>query len=136
MQAILAFIAKQLLHGSRCYMPTLRPGHDVCRSVGGMRASIYNAMPEEGVNKLIAFMKVLHLLRIQSSQCCASRQHGSTVICMYVHPLAALYLRMLMTGPQQPDWLDTAICGQRSAQTMSSISLSVSVLQDFATSNQ
>ena len=26
------------------------------RSVGGMRASIYNAMPEEGVNALIAFM--------------------------------------------------------------------------------
>ncbi|MCR4908325.1 MAG: 3-phosphoserine/phosphohydroxythreonine transaminase [Lachnospiraceae bacterium] len=27
------------------------------RSVGGMRASIYNAMPEEGVEKLVAFMK-------------------------------------------------------------------------------
>ena len=27
------------------------------RSVGGMRASIYNAMPLEGVEKLIAFMK-------------------------------------------------------------------------------
>lgn len=27
------------------------------RSVGGMRASIYNAMPEEGVQKLIEFMK-------------------------------------------------------------------------------
>ena len=27
------------------------------RSVGGMRASIYNAMPEEGVTKLIDFMK-------------------------------------------------------------------------------
>lgn len=27
------------------------------RSVGGMRASIYNAMPEEGVDKLIAFMQ-------------------------------------------------------------------------------
>jgi len=27
------------------------------RSIGGMRASIYNAMPEEGVDKLIAFMK-------------------------------------------------------------------------------
>jgi len=27
------------------------------RSAGGMRASIYNAMPEEGVNELIAFMK-------------------------------------------------------------------------------
>ena len=27
------------------------------RSIGGMRASIYNAMPEEGIDKLIAFMK-------------------------------------------------------------------------------
>jgi len=27
------------------------------RSIGGMRASIYNAMPEEGVDKLISFMK-------------------------------------------------------------------------------
>ena len=27
------------------------------RSVGGMRASIYNAMPEEGVDALISFMK-------------------------------------------------------------------------------
>ena len=27
------------------------------RSVGGMRASIYNAMPEEGVCKLVEFMK-------------------------------------------------------------------------------
>ncbi|MEC9255497.1 MAG: 3-phosphoserine/phosphohydroxythreonine transaminase, partial [Pseudomonadota bacterium] len=26
------------------------------RSVGGMRASIYNAVPEEGVDALIAFM--------------------------------------------------------------------------------
>jgi len=27
------------------------------RSVGGMRASIYNAMPVAGVAKLVAFMK-------------------------------------------------------------------------------
>ena len=27
------------------------------RSVGGMRASIYNAMPLEGVQKLVAFMQ-------------------------------------------------------------------------------
>ena len=27
------------------------------RSVGGMRASIYNAMPREGVDALIAFMR-------------------------------------------------------------------------------
>ena len=27
------------------------------RSVGGMRASIYNAMPKEGVAKLVEFMK-------------------------------------------------------------------------------
>lgn len=30
------------------------PGH---RSVGGIRASIYNAMPLEGVEALVAFMK-------------------------------------------------------------------------------
>ena len=29
------------------------------RTVGGMRASIYNAMPMEGVEKLVAFMKNL-----------------------------------------------------------------------------
>jgi len=34
-------------------MITLK-GH---RSVGGMRASIYNAMPEEGVNALVAYMR-------------------------------------------------------------------------------
>ena len=28
------------------------------RSVGGMRASIYNAMPEEGVDALIDFMEI------------------------------------------------------------------------------
>ncbi len=27
------------------------------RTVGGMRASIYNAMPKEGVEKLVSFMK-------------------------------------------------------------------------------
>ena len=27
------------------------------RTVGGMRASIYNAMPKEGVAKLVAFME-------------------------------------------------------------------------------
>ena len=27
------------------------------RTVGGMRASIYNAMPKEGVQQLVAFMK-------------------------------------------------------------------------------
>lgn len=27
------------------------------RTVGGMRASIYNAMPKAGVEKLVAFMK-------------------------------------------------------------------------------
>jgi len=27
------------------------------RTVGGMRASIYNAMPKEGIEKLVEFMK-------------------------------------------------------------------------------
>jgi phosphoserine aminotransferase len=31
------------------------------RSVGGMRASIYNAMPMEGVKKLVDFMKAFEL---------------------------------------------------------------------------
>ena len=31
------------------------------RSVGGMRASIYNAMPVEGVKKLVEFMKRFEL---------------------------------------------------------------------------
>ncbi|MBR0383060.1 MAG: 3-phosphoserine/phosphohydroxythreonine aminotransferase, partial [Eubacteriaceae bacterium] len=31
------------------------------RSVGGMRASIYNAMPMEGIDALIAFMKDFEL---------------------------------------------------------------------------
>lgn len=31
------------------------------RSVGGMRASIYNAMPEAGVDALIAYMKAFEL---------------------------------------------------------------------------
>ena len=35
------------------YLANLK-GH---RSVGGMRASIYNAMPKEGVEKLVEFMK-------------------------------------------------------------------------------
>ena len=38
---------------SECGLKNLK-GH---RSVGGMRASIYNAMPYEGVEKLVAFMK-------------------------------------------------------------------------------
>lgn len=38
---------------AECGLLTLK-GH---RSVGGMRASIYNAMPEEGVDELIAYMQ-------------------------------------------------------------------------------
>jgi len=44
-----AFLAGAAEHG----LITLK-GH---RSVGGMRASIYNAMPEEGVDALVAFIK-------------------------------------------------------------------------------
>lgn len=44
-----SFIKEARAHG----LETLK-GH---RSVGGMRASIYNAMPEEGVDALVAFMK-------------------------------------------------------------------------------
>jgi phosphoserine aminotransferase len=45
--------AKFLEQAKGAGLVTLK-GH---RSVGGMRASIYNAMPEEGVDALIAFMK-------------------------------------------------------------------------------
>ena len=38
---------------AKCGLKNLK-GH---RSVGGMRAPIYNAMPYEGVEKLVAFMK-------------------------------------------------------------------------------
>lgn len=44
--------AKFLSESKAAGLVTLK-GH---RSVGGMRASIYNAMPEEGVDELIAFM--------------------------------------------------------------------------------
>jgi len=43
------FLSEAKKHG----LETLA-GH---RSVGGMRASIYNAMPEQGVDALIAFMR-------------------------------------------------------------------------------
>ena len=38
------------------------------RSVGGMRASIYNAMPKEGVVKLVEFMKEFEIMLPQSHQ--------------------------------------------------------------------
>ena len=45
--------AKFVKEAAACGLKSLA-GH---RSVGGMRASIYNAMPYEGVEKLVAFMK-------------------------------------------------------------------------------
>ena len=44
---------KSFLAGAKAAGLSTLAGH---RSVGGMRASIYNAMPEEGVEALIAFM--------------------------------------------------------------------------------
>lgn len=38
------------------------------RSVGGMRASLYNAMPLEGVQALVSFMQAF-----EASQLCSSR---------------------------------------------------------------
>ena len=40
--------------GGNCSRIVNLKGH---RTVGGMRASIYNAMPKEGVEKLVEFMK-------------------------------------------------------------------------------
>ncbi len=45
---------KPFLEGAEAAGLATLKGH---RSVGGMRASIYNAMPEEGVDALIAYMK-------------------------------------------------------------------------------
>lgn len=45
---------KAFLEGATAAGLTTLKGH---RSVGGMRASIYNAMPDEGVDALIAYMK-------------------------------------------------------------------------------
>ena len=45
--------AKFIEEAKKNGLDTLK-GH---RSVGGMRASIYNAMPLEGVEKLVQFMK-------------------------------------------------------------------------------
>ena len=55
----------------------LLKGH---RSVGGMRASIYNAMPMEGVKALAAFMKV---------HCCFFPPEclGGFLPCVAVHEL-------------------------------------------------
>jgi phosphoserine aminotransferase len=45
--------AKFIAEATKAGLENLK-GH---RTVGGMRASIYNAMPLEGVQKLVAFMK-------------------------------------------------------------------------------
>ena len=43
------------LYGKKCLHELLDRLNGI--SVGGMRASIYNAMPKEGVEKLVEFMK-------------------------------------------------------------------------------
>ena len=49
--------AKFIKESTAIGLTTLK-GH---RTVGGMRASIYNAMPPEGVKKLVEFMKKFEL---------------------------------------------------------------------------
>ena len=49
-----ADLNKEFLTGAEDIGLTTLKGH---RSVGGMRASIYNAMPEAGVDALIDYMK-------------------------------------------------------------------------------
>ena len=44
----------EFLEGAKKYHFTNLKGH---RSVGGLRASIYNAMPIEGVKALVSYMK-------------------------------------------------------------------------------
>ena len=49
------FLTHWMLQSSLCLLlQTQLKGH---RSVGGMRASIYNSMPLEGVQRLASFMK-------------------------------------------------------------------------------
>ena len=52
-EKISALDEKFVSEAKKCGLENLK-GH---RSVGGMRASIYNAMPIEGVEKLVAFMR-------------------------------------------------------------------------------
>ena len=54
---------KFLLESSNQGLLALK-GH---RSVGGMRASIYNAMPEEGVDALIEFMELFERNNLNSN---------------------------------------------------------------------
>ncbi|MBT6296120.1 MAG: 3-phosphoserine/phosphohydroxythreonine transaminase, partial [Nitrospina sp.] len=49
-----ADLDKEFLAGAEDVELTTLKGH---RSIGGMRASIYNAMPEAGVDALIDYMK-------------------------------------------------------------------------------
>jgi phosphoserine aminotransferase len=49
-----ASLDEPFLKGAKAAGLVQLKGH---RSVGGMRASIYNAMPEAGVDALIAYMK-------------------------------------------------------------------------------
>ncbi len=48
-----AALDEAFLKGAKAAGMVALKGH---RSVGGMRASIYNAMPESGVDTLIAYM--------------------------------------------------------------------------------
>jgi phosphoserine aminotransferase len=45
---------EEFLKGSKAHGMVQLKGH---RSVGGMRASIYNAMPIEGVRHLVAYLR-------------------------------------------------------------------------------
>ena len=49
-----AELDEEFLKGAKSRGMTQLKGH---RSVGGMRASIYNAMPVEGVKALVEYMK-------------------------------------------------------------------------------
>ena len=49
------------------------------RSVGGMRASIYNAFPEDGVDALVQFMREFERTNGDNVSVCRSvRAHGRT----------------------------------------------------------
>ena len=134
-----------LCYLQRCFLYT-----PACRSVGGMRASIYNAMPEEGVNKLVAFMKVQTRLFISFSAACtglvwlASWLRAAVGDCCTPCKCSTLPSKMgYLVGGQRdagsivdclwlPVRMDTGSC-----LTPASMAPHIKVcLQDFASSNQ
>jgi hypothetical protein len=59
------------------------------RSVGGMRASIYNAMPIEGVQALVAYMKEFEAANMADGATSLPRRHPGAQPDLRQRPVAA-----------------------------------------------